>query len=83
MASSSPLDAMEDKTAENIDTHARLKQLYPAVKNTDTEIPSHWSQKDKHDFIVLSKNCLTVNYKGGSVLVIFVRRHHHHGDGSS
>lgn len=61
MASS---DVTDEKTSEQSDAHARLKRLYPSVKNMSTQLPSCWNQKDKHEFIGLSNNYLVVNYKG-------------------
>ncbi|XP_067931611.1 ran-binding protein 9-like [Watersipora subatra] len=64
MASAST-DVMDDKGSDDfIDTLTRLRTLYPSVKNLETELPSCWNQKDKHEFISLSNNYLTVNYKG-------------------
>ncbi|KAF6038732.1 RANBP9 [Bugula neritina] len=44
--------------------NSRLKQLYPAVNELETPFPTCWSHKDKHEFIGLSEDGLTINYKG-------------------
>ena len=42
----------------------RLKQLYPAVDETETSLPRTWSPKDKFSYLGLSQNNLRVHYKG-------------------
>jgi len=53
--------------------NSRLKQLYPAVNELETPFPTCWSHKDKHEFIGLSEDGLTINYKGNPCTVPFIQ----------
>ncbi len=42
---------------------ARLRRLYPMV-DSSAPLPTMWNMKDKWQYIGLSEDCLTVQYKG-------------------
>lgn len=43
---------------------ARLKLLYPVVSDPENTLPTCWNPKDKHNFIGLDDNNLSIQYKG-------------------
>lgn len=55
---------MGERVPEHLGAHAHLRELYPAVNELDTPLPTCWNLKDKNQNIGLVPNHLTVQYRG-------------------